>query len=74
MTARLELGVSIMRLYNGRRSLYASLTIGRRTWFISRWDSVRVLPKAYTFDIYRGPEMCWYAGTWRLSPAGEIVR
>lgn len=62
MEFRIAATLSILRLYNGRLSLYASLTVGRRHWFVSRWDSVRVLPQPGTRELWRGPEMTWYAG------------
>jgi hypothetical protein len=64
MTVELALRLNIMRLYNGRRSFYASLTIGRRRFFVSRWDSVRVhpIPLPGQFTIHRGPVMTWYGG------------
>lgn len=62
---RIEVSANVMRLYNGRRSFYGSITIGSRHVFVSRWDTVRVRPKAGNVDIWRGPEMTWYCGTWR---------
>lgn len=40
---RLEFGLRInaMTLYNGHRSFYASLTIGRRWVWVQRWDVER---------------------------------
>ena len=62
MTIRFDAYFNSMRLYNGRRSVYLSVTLGRRTWFVSRWDTVRVLPKVRNVDLYRGAVMTWYAG------------
>jgi hypothetical protein len=53
----------IAHLYNGRRSFYASIGIGKRTIFLSRWDTARVdARKRGTVQISRGPIMTWYAG------------
>ena len=54
--------VNTMRLYNGRRSFYLRVKIGRSSIFLSRWDSVRVLPKPKQIDLYRGSVMTWYVG------------
>lgn len=65
MTLRFEVSLSSHVLYNGRRSFYASLTLCSRSWFLSRWDSVRVRPSIYIkrqADIWRGPVMTWYRG------------
>lgn len=61
----MEFGVraTISRLYNGRRSVYVSLQLGRRSWFLSRWDTARVTLKPAEINIWRGPVMTWYAGT-----------
>jgi hypothetical protein len=59
---RFEIDLSVMKLYNGRRSVYAMLRIGRRYVFLSRWDTARVTLKPKQIDIHRGPEMTWYAG------------
>ena len=39
----LEFGVkiSVLHLYNGRRSLYIALTLGHTTFWIQRWDAPR---------------------------------
>lgn len=60
MSFRFQVSATIGRLYNGRRSFYASLHLGSRFWFVSRWDTARVDRKH--FDIWRGPVMTWYAG------------
>lgn len=60
--ARLAIDVSSMRLYNGRLSLYLSVTVWQTTFFLSRWDSDRVRAKPLQFDLWRGPIMCWYVG------------
>jgi hypothetical protein len=74
-TLRFELQLSSLALYNGKHSLWLSLTIGCRTWFLARWDSTRVTLKTGDFVLRRGAEMCWYVGTWALCPAtGKIVR
>lgn len=49
-------------LYTGRRSFYASIGIGKRTIFLSRWDTARVDPAKH-WQIRRGPIMTWYAGS-----------
>ena len=64
MMLRFDIGINVMQLYNGRRSFYGHLKIGRRTWFVSRWDTDRVTLKPGSIDLWRGPVMTWYAGTW----------
>ena len=58
-----RLTVTTMALANGRRSFYAAISIGDRRWFLSRWDTPRVLVTAGQFDIWRGRDMTWYVGT-----------
>jgi hypothetical protein len=41
MDFKLGIDVHAMRLYNGRRSFYAVLHLGRRAYWIQRWDTVR---------------------------------
>lgn len=62
MNLEFRITLTTMRLYNGRRSVYASITLGRRSWFVSRWDTARVARKAGHVDLWRGPLMTWYAG------------
>jgi hypothetical protein len=57
---------------NGRRTWYGSVTIGRRTWFVSRWDTIRVRPyqgssQRRNYMIHVGPIMSWYCGSWSVS-------
>lgn len=61
------INVSLGRLYNGRRSFYASLWLADRRWFVSRWDTARVpLPlKPGQRLIARNESMTWYAGASR---------
>ena len=63
MRLRFSIDLSIMRLYNGRQSLYLSLAVGQRTWFLARWDTVRVHPKPRNRDLWRGLIMTWYCGS-----------
>lgn len=60
----LTFGINItsMKLYNGRRSFYLRIDLGRSSVFLSRWDTERVLPKPKQIDLYRGPIMTWYVG------------
>lgn len=51
-----------MKLYNGRRSFYLRVQLGGPSFFLSRWDTERVLPKPKQIDLYRGPIMTWYVG------------
>ena len=40
---RIEISVNTMRLYNGRRSFYASIQIGSYGSSVQYWDTDRVL-------------------------------
>jgi len=62
MNLHFALDLTSLKLYNGRRSFYASIHIGSIFWFVSRWDSVRVTPKPGHWFEWRGPEMTWYVG------------
>lgn len=57
MTA-LALVVSTGRLYNGRRSFYASFTLFGRVFWIQRWDTARA-PR----NRFRTGPMGWTWGT-----------
>ena len=37
----IALRVHVMRLYNGRRSFYGAVVIGRRRLWLQRWDTAR---------------------------------
>lgn len=79
MSGEISIRWNAMKLYNGWRSVYLQLTIGRRSWFVSRWDTARVRPagvvvcpsasttsRTRTIDLHRGALMTWYAGARRL--------
>lgn len=60
---RFSISLTTGRLYNGHRSLYAKVEIGRRTWWISRWDTARV---AIASGANRREQHLWSRGgmTW----------
>lgn len=58
---RICLELSVMRLYNGRRSAWGAITIGRWCWWVSRWDTARVKGGVGAWQ-WRRPEMTWYGG------------
>ena len=62
MRMRLDFDFNVMRLYNGRRSVWLSVTVGPWRWWLSRWDSVRVDAKPGQWVFCRGPVMTWYGG------------
>ena len=62
----LRVSVCTSRLYNGKLSLYASLTLGRRTSFVSRWDTERVTRKPTDWFMFRGRYMTLYGGSWTV--------
>lgn len=48
-------------------TVYASLRLGRRTWYLSRWDTLRVQrdrkdAEASIAWTWPGRVMCWYGG------------
>ena len=62
----LSAGVNVRHLefnpVNGRRTLYASITLGRRTFWLQRWDTAgcsNQTPFAFSSDRL----MCWTAGS-----------
>jgi hypothetical protein len=61
MSGELSVRVNVMRLYNGRRSFYLAITIGRRRYWVSRWDTDRVRPTDGAWQR-RGEVMTWYGG------------
>lgn len=50
----------------GRFHFYASVTLGRRTFFVSRWDIDRVKTKRY---LSLDGVMCWYWGSFKVKRA-----
>lgn len=73
MNFQFAVNVSISLLYNGCRSFYASVAIGNRRLFVSRWDTERVTLKPGQIDIWRGPIMTWYAGSWKPKIATALL-
>lgn len=61
MRLRIGFDLNVSMLYNGRRCLYASITLGRRTWWIQRWDGARQ-PGRVACPLARGI-MTWNVGT-----------
>lgn len=65
MQFRLSLEINVMRLafapVRGRRTLYVSLHMGSRTFWLMRWDTERAL-KHKPFAYSRDRLMCWSAG------------
>lgn len=62
----MEFGIrlSVLHLYNGRRSLYVAVTIGRRVFWLQRWDAERQPRGVYE----PSGAMTWAAGTrWRVT-------
>lgn len=53
---------------DGRLTVYASVRLGRRTWYLSRWDSLRVrrdrgeAGPTIRWVVGQGQVMCWYGG------------
>lgn len=62
----LEMKLHTMRLDNGRLSLYAAVTVGKTTYFISRWDTARVTLKRRQHNLYRGESMTLYCGSFTV--------
>jgi hypothetical protein len=63
MDFTLGIQVRIARLYNGRRSVWIKAALGRRTVWLSRWDTARCeLGKAGQRIVWSGPVMTWYIG------------
>ncbi len=60
---RFSIEFSGMRLYNGKLSVWASIKLNKRTFFLSRWDTARVDHKPRTFFLSRRSLMTWYVGT-----------
>ncbi len=50
----------------GRRTFYASLKIGRHTFWVMRWDTARCT-KETPFAFSSDRLMCWTAGSRRQS-------
>lgn len=57
-----ELKFHTGKLYNGRSYVFACLRLGRRTWFVSRWDKRRVILRAGQRSLWEQGEMVWYGG------------
>lgn len=62
----LSVSVNVMQLtfapVAGRRTFYASLTIGSKTFWLQRWDTERCSrPSPFAFSSDR--LMCWTAGS-----------
>lgn len=68
---RIEVEATSMKLgfdpVCGRRTFYAKFTFGHRTWWLMRWDTARVEPKA-PFAFSRDRLMCWSAGVRSANP------
>lgn len=62
-TMRFKIEVSTGKLYNGRRSFFAVIQLGRRSYWLQRWDTARVDPKPNAVILHRGKVMTWNAGT-----------
>lgn len=72
MDYTLNVHVHMMRLQfapvTDRRTFYASITIGKRVYWIQRWDTPRCMPSAYSpdkpkpFAFSRDKLMCWTCG------------
>jgi hypothetical protein len=60
MNLSIGLTASSNTLYNGRRSFYLSLTVGRRRLWLMRWDAVR--SHNGVFYTERDGVMNWSAG------------
>ena len=67
--------ISARRIYNGRWSVFAALTIGRVTWWIQRWDTARISAKPRTIVLWRGTSgwapMTWNCGYHALAGGGR---
>ncbi len=64
---RLELAVNLSTLTfpacAGRRTVYANVTIGKRTFWAMRWDTARCeRPKYRPFALSSDGLMCWTMG------------
>jgi hypothetical protein len=54
-----------------RRTVYATVTLGKRVFWVMRWDTQRCMPSAYNagrpkpkpFAFSRDKLMCWTCGT-----------
>ena len=46
---------------DGRWHFYGVITLGSQSFWLSRWDTVRV-DADKDLQIWRGPVMTWYAG------------
>jgi hypothetical protein len=57
--------INSTRLFNGQRSFYAAIWIGPWRVFVAWSDTARILSRARQVDLWRGPNMNWYAGVWR---------
>lgn len=73
----LNLNLSSLKLYNGRRSFSCHLTINRRRFGVYRWDTERAPLRAHSlpghcasgmFTLRRGPQMTWYLTAATLEP------
>jgi len=70
MDFTLNFHVHMMRLQfdpvMNRRTLYASITIGKRVYWLQRWDTDRCMPayekKPKPFAFSRDKLMCWTCG------------
>lgn len=63
-----EINAHTMTLYNGHKSFYASITIGKVTWWVMRWDIARTTGHRF---LSRDGLMGWTWGRRVLRPAGE---
>lgn len=63
MSITFEFSVSVMKLYNGHRSAYIALRVGRRTFYLMRWDVARLEKPKYRPRFFsRDGLMAWVSG------------
>jgi len=72
MEFTLDINVHMMRLrfdpVMNRRTFYARITIGKRVYWLQRWDTGRCMPSVYSrdkpkpFAFSRDKLMCWTCG------------
>lgn len=72
----LDVSLGSMKLYNGRRSYAAHITVNRRSLGLYRWDTQRIPPngtpapwtaRRWHFDLWRGAVMTWYLSGWTIA-------